>query len=89
MLLRIEFNLSSDLLTRLEIDLFTVYFPQFIVSNLNVFYLTSEFRGCINGVCTAPNRCSCREGWTVDKTGTKCDPKCDRPCINGNYLSVK
>lgn len=41
-------------------------------------------RGCINGICTAPNRCSCRDGYTIDKSGTRCDVKCDRPCFNGN-----
>lgn len=41
------------------------------------------FRGCIDGICTAPNRCSCRDGWVIDNSGTKCEPRCDRACING------
>lgn len=49
----------------------------------------NNFRGCINGVCTAPNQCSCRERFTIDRTGTKCDTKCDPTCINGKYLFKK
>lgn len=41
-------------------------------------------RGCVNGLCTAPNYCSCREGFEINKTGTRCDAKCEKPCLNGN-----
>lgn len=45
------------------------------------------FSGCINGVCAKPNQCTCRNGWVIDKTGTRCDPKCERPCFNGKIDS--
>lgn len=39
-------------------------------------------RGCANGICTAPDHCSCHVGYRINKSGT-CDPKCDKACLNG------
>lgn len=45
-------------------------------------------RGCVNGDCVAPNTCTCTEGFTMDPTGTRCEPKCDQPCLNGALARV-
>lgn len=44
------------------------------------------FSGCIDGICVKPNQCTCRDGWVIDNTGTRCDAKCERPCFNGNWF---
>lgn len=54
-----------------------------------LIYVQFSHRGCVGGVCTAPNQCTCRNGFTLDPTGTKCEGKCDRPCLNGRIFIVK
>lgn len=41
-------------------------------------------RGCTNGVCTSPNKCTCHPGYEIDETGTKCNPICSQGCNNGD-----
>ncbi|XP_071055469.1 multiple epidermal growth factor-like domains protein 10 [Onthophagus taurus] len=41
-------------------------------------------KGCQNGVCLAPERCSCNPGWILDLSGSICTPHCNPACINGD-----
>jgi hypothetical protein len=41
-------------------------------------------KGCKNGKCIGPNVCGCDPGWTLDKTGTICEPHCREPCLNAD-----
>lgn len=41
-------------------------------------------RGCLNGICVAPEQCQCpSNGWSLDSTGSQCTASCDKACLNG------
>lgn len=45
-------------------------------------------RGCVNGDCVAPNTCTCAQGYTMDPSATRCEAKCEQPCLNGEHQQI-
>jgi hypothetical protein len=41
--------------------------------------------GCLNGDCTAPNKCTCHQGYsTKNPRSNICAPRCQQGCLHGD-----
>lgn len=61
-----------------------IFITSYAYLHLMSIFIYFFFRGCQNGICSAPEICTCSgNGWSLDSTGTKCIASCDKTCLNG------